>query len=442
VISTARRAWAMMRHPGLRGELFWVTLGQGGLLFGGLVTIKVLTNLLGPVVFGEFALALSLVSVFGSLLHGPMGQAVTRFWPVAQSSGAAADYLRWIRRGFGLSVLICFALLVIGIPIVAALVGRSWIALLAAAGLLALATGGNAVCVALLNGMRVRKPMALLQVGEPLLRIASAVIAIALIGRSGWAAMVGSALGAAIVLGGALIYLRGRVRSDTSRPNRQSRGLASEMTAYVIPFVLLSLFGLVGFYGDRWIIQAKLGLADVGVYAAMFQVGNAPVVALLAVLNQFAYPLMFEAARERVGGEAFNAGRSAYFRFLALSAAAIGGVVLCAYLFGELVLAFLTSRDYTTYHDGLWLIVLGAAFVNFGQQLVMKGLLFATPSVYVLPRAVHSATFLALGLWLGASVVGICSAVALSSAVYLVGILIANRYLGSTRPGSSRSRGV
>jgi O-antigen/teichoic acid export membrane protein len=439
VIATVRRAWSMISHRALRGEFIWVAVGQVGLLAGGLLTIKVLTNLLGPTAFGEFALSLSVVGALVSLLYGPMGQAVTRFWPLAESEHVEGAYFGWIRRNLRLSIGLCFLLLAAGLGAVLAMLDRGWLLLAVSTTVLAIAAGGNAVFAALLNGMRMRKPMALIQTGDPLFRVASASIAVLLIGQSGWAAAMGSALGASLVLGVSMLYLRRHVRLRAPERARGARELGPQMTAYMIPFVLLSLFGLVGLYGDRWVIQARLGLADVGVYAAMFQVANGPVVALLALLNQFSYPLVFGTARERVGGEAFSAGRLAYSRFLALSAVTIGAVALAAYLFGELLLELLTSRDYTVYHRGLWLIVLGVSFVNFGQQLMLKGLLFAKPEVYILPRAVHSAGFLMLALLLGRSVVGVCAAGAVAAAIYLISMQLANRYL-RTATTSQESR--
>ncbi|SMB23856.1 protein of unknown function [Sterolibacterium denitrificans] len=52
-----------------RGELFWVALGQGCTLLLGVLTLKLLTVLLGPEEYGSFVLALSIAVIFVSVVE-------------------------------------------------------------------------------------------------------------------------------------------------------------------------------------------------------------------------------------------------------------------------------------------------------------------------------------------------------------------------------------
>jgi len=65
---------------GARGrvELFWVALGQGASLLLGILTLKLLTLLLGPEEYGRFVLLLTIPGMLNLFFYGPIGQAVSR----------------------------------------------------------------------------------------------------------------------------------------------------------------------------------------------------------------------------------------------------------------------------------------------------------------------------------------------------------------------------
>ncbi|RLB90918.1 MAG: hypothetical protein DRH26_08795, partial [Deltaproteobacteria bacterium] len=54
----------------LKSELMWIILGQGGVMIGGVVGIKLLTHILAPHEFGRFALANTFILLIGTNLFG------------------------------------------------------------------------------------------------------------------------------------------------------------------------------------------------------------------------------------------------------------------------------------------------------------------------------------------------------------------------------------
>jgi O-antigen/teichoic acid export membrane protein len=93
----------------LKRELLWVIAGTLLTMVGGLLTIKLLSNMLSIEAFGRYALLFSVVTFLVAVLYTPLGQVNLRFAIIAQKDSALLGYLALQRRIFivisGLSLL-------------------------------------------------------------------------------------------------------------------------------------------------------------------------------------------------------------------------------------------------------------------------------------------------------------------------------------------------
>ncbi len=53
---------------------------------------------------------------------------------------------------------------------------------------------------------------------------------------------------------------------------------------------------MITLYADRWILQSLAGEREVGMYVALYQIANAPIVLTIGIINQFFVPIIFDAA--------------------------------------------------------------------------------------------------------------------------------------------------
>ena len=103
--------------------------------------------------------------------------------------------------------------------------------------------------------------------------------------------------------------------------------------------------------------------------------------------------------------------------------------VLTAFLFSEPILALLSSEEFVPYHKVLWVMALGCAIFQFAQLCVMRGFVEKRPQVYVIAKASHATSFLLVLALVGdkLSLMGVGLAICVSSFIYLIAILIANK---------------
>lgn len=100
-----------------------------------------------------------------------------------------------------------------------------------------------------------------------------------------------------------------------------------------------------------------------------------------------------------------------------------------AFLFSEPILALLSSDEFVPYHKVLWVMALGCAIFQFAQLCVMRGFVEKRPQVYVIAKAAHATSFLMVLALVGdrLSLMGVGLAICISSFIYLIAILIANK---------------
>ncbi len=420
-------------------EVGWVALGQALAFLGALVSIKVLTVILGPGAYGELAIGMTIAGVLHMFVYGPLEQVVLRYTSVYRERGDLNVFFATVRMlHVRLGAIILFVL-VLAVAVIHTLAGAAWSALALAGILFGLAGGINATLSSLHNAFRHRRVAAYHQAGDVWLRLLLAVAAISSIGPQAPAALLGFLVATAFIALSQLHALRasGVVRATPARidPSTQ-RGVVAEFLKYGTPYLWFALFAWLGTYSDRWIILHYLDSHAVGMYAAAYQIANAPVILFVGMTNQLLVPLIFERAGAATTVAQVRAGERLLNHALVAYTGAIMVFVAAAYYFAEPLIVALTSREFAPAASLLWLICAGLGLGSIGQLLVVKGLCYNRPQDYVWPKVLQTTALLATALILVAplGLTGIALALCVSGAVYIAATAIANHRL--TLPAS------
>jgi O-antigen/teichoic acid export membrane protein len=417
----------------------WTILGQLAYFAGVAAGVKLLTSFLGPWTFGIMALGLTVAGIGSLMFYGPFAQAVLRFYTIARKDGHLAEYFSAIARYQSVSTRGILALTVCLSGGVLLLAGEERAGILFFSLLFMVASGMIAVHMAVHNAAGNHALVASTQAVEAWLRVALAMTGIVLFGPSATVALGGYMLASAGVA--VFLWVWGRRKLEgfgqvLEKGTSASESSTRQMVAYAIPFMAFAVFGAITSYGDRWMIKLCCGLADVGVYAALYQVAYAPLVILSNAISQVLLPLVYVHAGD--GSESVNlqGARIAHWKMLVASGFCLLGWVVVTYVLGEPLLRLITTPEFARSHDLLWVLAIGGAIFYFGQFLSIEGLYKLQPRRYMFPKAMHASTFFIVAWWLttkGTGVYGIAIASIVGSVISVGAILYVNLCAQSER---------
>ena len=423
-----------MIGQGTRTELLWIVAGQSLVLLLGMLTLKLLTYLLGPEEYGRFALGLTIAGTLNLFVYGPLGHAVARYFHVCSNRGNLEELEHLSKRllqGIALGVLIIGAA-------VAFWDGSHhvWGILILAALGYGVASGTLSVWLAELNTRRERRRYSILQSADALLRLIGSVVLVMLVGILGSAAMSGFLLGAVASL---LLtwWIAGRkTTAPTASCKLFGKGtLSRDFGAYAGSISLFAVPAIFSSYGDRWIIQQMLSDAHVGIYVALAQIANAPANLILAIFSQTINPILFQLAGDATDSESIRTSRQMLYRALLQLIGLLTLMTIVSYALGEWIVITLTSSEFVPYARLLWVLVLSAAIFQIGQALAAEAFLYNRPFQLFFPKMLHAMVFLGMSLWLVQSrqLEGVAIAAVVASAIYLPLVLLANTRAAKAR---------
>ena len=101
----------------IKGEIAWVMVGQVSALAGGLVGVRLLTELLDPVVYGELALGVTVAVLVNQTVLGPLGNGALRFYAPAVERNELSGFLKAVGSLLLVATgIIVFMILLAGAP--------------------------------------------------------------------------------------------------------------------------------------------------------------------------------------------------------------------------------------------------------------------------------------------------------------------------------------
>jgi len=352
-------------------EFFWVGLGQGLAALGGIVGIRLLTNLLRPSSYGELALGMTAAMLVQQVVLSPISVAALRFFAPAQEANQLRPYLQGIRELLAKGTVTLLGIIgVFGIGLWA-FSQTKWLELILAAFVFSLLSSYSSVLESIQNAARQRAVVAWHQGLGQCLRFLTAVVFITILGALSSSAMLGYALAAAIVLGSQMIFFRYTIfplSSSQSVVQKDSvENWTKQMRGFAWPFATWGLFSWAQISSDRWALQAFGTTSDVGLYAVLYQIGYYPITLLSGFMVQLVSPVLFNRAGD--GTDPARMNHTHRLNHILVSGSilltAFGTVV--AFLLHSQILTLLAAPEYRAVSALLPLIVLSGGLFASGQ---------------------------------------------------------------------------
>jgi O-antigen/teichoic acid export membrane protein len=356
----------------LSKEGLWVVVGYALAVLGALAGIRLLTELLGPREYGELALGMTIAMLVNQAVLGPLCQGAIRFYAAAVERQDFSGYWSAVRR---LTLLATAALIVLAPLGIAALLASGlvhWIGLLCAGLVFAVLSAYTAILGGIQNAARRRAVAALHQGIEGWARFLVAAVLLLAFGGGSTTAMTGYAVAALLVLASQYWFFRRSVFQPGEA--KDSGSWERQIRSYSWPIAIFGAFTWGQVMSDRWALQVFASTQDVGLYAALFQLGYYPNVVLAGVAVQFLVPIYFQRA-----GDARDSQRNAQIARLtwhltagALAVTAAGCAV--AFLLHAEIFHLLVAAEYASVSPLLpWVLLAGGFFA--AAQIVALGLM-------------------------------------------------------------------
>jgi len=368
-------------------------------------------------------------------VYGPISQAVLRYYSISRDRGELAAYFSVLDRIYlrSAAALALVALAAAGFALAA--LDSEWAGVAGAAILLGIGAGSEGYLISVLSALRRRIAVAAYQAVDAILKPLLALGLFVVAGPNARAALGGFFVATVLVNG--VQWLHARHARPRNGPHAgEPIALRGQILAYVLSFAAFSAFGAINSYADRWIVLAMDGERDLGIYAAMSQIANTPFIVGVGLLTQLVLPVLFDRAGAAGSQPQLEQADRLLRACVGASVAWMAAIVAAGWLLSEPLMLLLSSAQFAGRSELLWLIMLSSAVFQLGQLLALKGLVYQRPRVYFLPKALQAATLVAFGLvWTRPyGLAGLVAALNLSSALYVLAVLFANRALRANRP--------
>jgi O-antigen/teichoic acid export membrane protein len=310
---------------------------------GTVVGVRILTQFLPPSAYGTVSLALGLSVLAISLVAAPLTQAAIHFYPSVTVEGSARELLASVLRCYrSMSPWVVAASLVAGVAYVAS--GQGTPLLVVLLTLLLASDCWRSANLSLLNAARRQRRYALWMASDAWSRPLAAAGAVMLFGPSPVAVLGAYVLVSALLL----VVFSSRVwPKEEHEPSakdaaERARRLDARMWQYALPLLPLGILSWASTLGDRYVIGASLGVADAGVYAAVYGLASIPFMIVNGTAEQALRPI-YQTAVSR--GDRPKARRILLFWFSGVVAVCCVGVLV--FVFGhELLASLVVAQPY------------------------------------------------------------------------------------------------
>ena len=382
-------------------------------MVGSLVGVRLLTGVMSPDVYGELALGMTIATLLGQIILGPLSGAALRFFAPAREDSELRAFLialhRLLAKATGLILLLAG-----GISLVLWLVGQVyWIGVVVAAFGFALLSGYNSTLNGLQNAARQRTVVAWHQALYSWSHFLAATGLVLWIGPSSTVAMLGYGLSTLLVLLSQFWFFRRTIPSSSNAsPMRTKIGQRWEnkMFAYALPFATWGIFYWAQMSSDRWALQMFAGAQDVGLYAVLYQLGHYPITILTGLMVKLISPVFFQRAGDASDASRVHQVYTLNWRLTIGSLLLTGVATLLAVGLHRFVFHWLVA---TEYRGVSWLlpgVVLAGGLFATGQFASISLLSDNSPHRLIAPK-IATAVIGALLNFLGAKILGVLGVV-------------------------------
>ena len=419
------RSWFLPFEQGrfrrLAQESLWIVVGQAAAVAGVLVGVRVLTELLDPVAYGELALGMTATSLITHTVFAPLGYGVSRFYTVAVEQNDISGYLTVVRRLVLAAIgIIIFMILIVVVALQIA--GQSeWIAITIAALIFAMLIGCNSILSGIQNAARQRSIVALHQGMDYWMRFLVATGLVLWFGATSTVVMFGYAISSILVLISQFLFFRKIAHRYTPKVNKE-KGWQAQIWAYSWPFLAWGTFSWVHQSSDRWALERFATIQDVGFYTVLYQLGYYPISVATGMAMQYLSPIFYQKA-----GDASDSQRNTHvshlsWRLTGLALGMTGAAFLVALLFHRQIFRIFVSTEYAAVSYLLPWMLLASGILVAGQSisfnLMIQMKTHAMVAAKIITAIIGVIINVAGAYWYG--ITGIVMASILFSVVYFI----------------------
>jgi O-antigen/teichoic acid export membrane protein len=408
----------------------WVIAGQvisGVGIFAG---IRLLTEFTRPEVYGELALSLGIVALAQGLSSGPLMQAALRYSPESLLGGWQEFFRAVVTKAISKTVLVASVMLLMSWGLFSWTTSADW-TLGPGLVLLLIVETRKSMDLTFLNAARRHREVATWYIMDAWLRPLLAVAGIAWFGASTLIVLNAYSLGTGLLIFGFKTFAtqessREKANLSSLPPRIRDEMSETKLWAYAAPLIPLALVSWVSGQLDRYIIGSTLGLAEVGIYAAIYGAVSRPILMAATAIELTMRPVYYQAraAKDERAKEEIRR----IWLFLLIVTGVCATAMVCA--FHEWLAGLLVAEPYRHISYLMPAVALGysiLAIAQFHERLcyahdrtsavLMINTVGAVASIAMVIPAIQ-----VLGLDGAAYVVPVCFSVQLT-----VAVLLANR---------------
>ncbi len=426
-------------------EFLWLSSGQIIALALSLVSIKLMSSI-GAQGYGMFVLTTSVAGILASGFYGPVEQGYIRYYfEYAESPSVRKVFLQSLLRLLHRSVYVLVGIAFVAVPVLAsfdivdARFGFS-ASLLIAVTVLSLPFPG------MLNAMRLRKEVALTQVGEKILLVAVLFATSTILGLNETMIVLCAFSATALMMFVRLhLYNRegGFSYGDVFRKNDSllnERAMYKRVASYSTPFLLWGAVGWLQLNAERWVINGVMTSADVGRYGLAISLIHSSAVIVFNALTQFVTPVIFSKFSSN-NSDAIKTGKALIHFYAAVTFLLFFMTAAFLYFFGDQILRFISTSEFVVEGFSLFVLTVGLGIFYVGQAYAQVGLAYQKPRVYLLPKIVVG-VLAPIAYYLGCiwnGVLGVAVSLFFIQTIYFFLILAVNRQFLKPNPEHGRS---
>lgn len=412
-------------------ELIWIIFGQLAVVFGTLFGVRILTELMTPESYGELTLGLTLTTLVGQLIMGPLSNGVERFYSAALESSQIQGYFLAIKHLLSHATVIIFALSSLFVLTLFVIKEYQLIGLSIAAFSFALLTGYNTILSGIQNAARQRSVVALHQGLAAWTRFGFAAGFIFLYKTNSLAAMIGYNISMLFVVFSQLFFFKRiyiKISENSKDTEKYHKKWRSRILTYSWPYATWGIFTWAQLVSDRWALELFSNTREVGLYVVLYQMGFYPISLATNLLVQLITPIFSQRA-----GDASDVLRlyRVYTLNWRLTWAALCLTVMAfvvGWIFHGLIFKVFVAKEFSPISYLLPYMLLAGGLFATGQAATISAAMSTDTKSLLFPKIFTAILGLCLNL-LGASHYGIIGVVAANvsfSLIYLVWILSLN----------------
>lgn len=290
-----KRVIASERFLRVSREGFWVISGNLAAIIGLMAGVRVITGLLAPAEYGQLALGMTLATLVEQIVMSPLSQGIVRFYAPAVEQNELNGYFSVVRRMVLSAVAITIVITFVLIAFLLIAKNGKWIPMVGASSLLGIISGFNSMMNGMQNAARQRSIVALHQGVESWARFLIAAALMLWLGATSAIAMSGYAAAVMLIIISQSMFFRRLIRGRIDREDK-TEDWQEKIWNFSWPFGAWVIFTWAQFASSRWGLEFFATTYDVGLYAALFQVGYYPVSVATIITMQFLAPILYQRA--------------------------------------------------------------------------------------------------------------------------------------------------